>query len=255
MSDWRNHVADNLWIRDYLAQMDDLCESVMGLRDFDDAVCVAFDGKLVASTDGPYDKRLVMKSALIHSATDVVVKGAKPVFALDNLCGTMEDVREMLSSLRHQALEMQIPILGGNTKVESTKPTASITVFGCMVTEEPIRDCCAKRGDLVGLLGEPIWGDRNERIKKAITLFSTWYELLESVTISSSKDVTKGGLHAAAYEMQHKSNTKFEIGDLSLPLRKNLDNFIFTFSEADLKEVKRVCSLNKCEFQQIGVVC
>jgi len=65
------------WIRELLEPMDALADPVMGVRDWDDAVCVGFEGGLLASSDGPYTKRLVLKSALVHAATDVVVKGGR----------------------------------------------------------------------------------------------------------------------------------------------------------------------------------
>ena len=77
------------WIREEFIMMDDLINPIMGIKDWDDSCAVEFSGKLVVSTDGPYKKRLVMKSALIHAATDVIVKGAKPLFALDTLIGTV----------------------------------------------------------------------------------------------------------------------------------------------------------------------
>jgi len=98
------YVKDIEWIRDALISMDKLCKPVMGIKDWDDAVAVSFGGKkLVASVDGPYTKRLVLKSALIHAATDVVVKGARPLFALDTVIGPKRDVEEMVHSLKNQA--------------------------------------------------------------------------------------------------------------------------------------------------------
>jgi selenophosphate synthetase-related protein len=83
------HVKSIEWIREELLEMDSLIHPVMGIASWDDSVVVDFGNKrLVASVDGPYKKRLVMKSALIHSATDVVVKGARPLFALDTVTGS-----------------------------------------------------------------------------------------------------------------------------------------------------------------------
>ena len=99
------------WLRDDFSEMDDMINPIMGIRDWDDSCVLEFFGKIVASTDGPYAKRLVMKSALIHAATDVVVKGAKPLFALDTLIGTESEIKEMAHSLKTQAIAMKIPIL------------------------------------------------------------------------------------------------------------------------------------------------
>ncbi|MBU4202113.1 MAG: hypothetical protein KKB85_03065, partial [Candidatus Altiarchaeota archaeon] len=85
----KKHVESILWLRDELLEMDSMAKPLMGIEDWDDSVAVEFPGsKLVISVDGPYAKRLVMKSALIHASTDVVVNGAKPLFALDTVIGT-----------------------------------------------------------------------------------------------------------------------------------------------------------------------
>ena len=94
----KKYVLSLEWIRSELLDMDRLINPVLGIRDWDDATCIKFGNKkLIASIDGPYTKRLVMKSALIHATTDIVVKGAKPLFALDSLIGTQQDVSEMIS--------------------------------------------------------------------------------------------------------------------------------------------------------------
>jgi selenophosphate synthetase-related protein len=249
------YVKDIEWIRDRLATMDDMLHPIMGARDWDDAVCVDFKGKLVASTDGPYTKRLVMKSALIHAATDVLAKGAKPLFALDNLIGSRKDVEEMLDSLRIQADTVGIPILGGNTFFEDSEPLCSITVIGQLLTSEPIRDRGATKGDLIALVGEPLWGEREDRMKLAKIMFDTWYDALTKVVFTSAKDVTKGGLISVVYEMEKKSGKKFRLEE-SLPfhMSRNLDNFIVTLDEKQYTKLEKVCAKHGCMVVRIGRV-
>lgn len=249
------YVTSIAWIRDELMVMDELADPVLGVSDWDDAVCIDFGSeRLVVSVDGPYAKRLVLKSALIHAATDVVVKGAKPLFALDTVIGTREEVYEMVESLKKQALAMGIPILGGNTLYEDVEPRANLTVVGKLVIDEPIRDSASQSGDVIALIGEPIWGEQEERIRKARRLFDSWFSILDAgVTINAAKDVTKGGLVSVVYEMAGKSGKKFRLNDdLSYPMTRNMDNFIVTLPEKAFTGIQEICS--DCRVEKIGVV-
>ncbi|HHQ45033.1 MAG TPA: hypothetical protein ENN13_02735 [Candidatus Altiarchaeales archaeon] len=243
------------WIREIFLPMDDIANPVMGIREWDDSVCIEFCGRLLASCDGPYTKRLVMKSALVHAATDVVVKGGKPLFALDCVIGGRPDVEEMIDSLNIQALSLDIPILGGNTLFEDVEPRASLTVVGELLLDAPIRDSTAVSGDLIALLGEPVWGERVERLEIAKRMFEAWFKIIEEVEINSSKDVTKGGLSSCIAEMEEKSGKKFKlIGNIPYPLGRNLDNFLVTLSEKEFEKLKEVCGENKCRLEKIGFV-
>ncbi len=245
------------FLRDLYLEMDDLINPVMGIRDWDDSVCLeSLKGKLLVSTDGPYTKRLVMKSALIHASTDVAVKGGKPLFCLDALIGNEGEVREMAESLKKQALAMNIPVLGGNTLIEDVEPRCCITVVGELLLTEPVRDSGAQKGDKLLILGEPIWGGQEERIEKAKNLFKTWYSILDSgIEINASKDVTKGGLIPTVYEMSQKSGREFKLDDgLKLPLTRNMDNFLISVPEEAAGEITEVCRINKCEYYRIGSV-
>jgi selenophosphate synthetase-related protein len=247
--------ADIAWIRDALLGMDDIARPVMGIWDWDAAACVEFEGRLVASTDGPYAKRLVMRSALVHAATDVAVKGARPLFALDNMAGPRGDVEEMVLSLRVQAEVIGVPVLGGNTMIGDVVPNCCITVIGRLLTAEPIRDRGAKPGDAAALVGEPLWGKREERLKKAKTLLEAWYEALGKVRFSSSKDVTKGGLAGAVREMEGKSGTGFRLdGGIPYHMGRNLDNFLVTLPESEYAILEGVCARRGCPLLRIGKV-
>lgn len=253
----KKHVESILWLRDELLGMDSIAKPLMGIRDWDDSVAVEFGGKkLIVSVDGPYTKRLVMKSALIHASTDVVVKGARPLFALDTVIGTEEEIREMVQSLKRQALAMEIPILGGNTFFEETEPRCSLTVVGELLTDEPIRDSTAKRGDILLLIGEPLWGEQEERIEKAKVMFRTWFQILEKgIKIHASKDVTKGGLISAIYEMEKKSGLKFKLDDNTpVSTTRNLDNFLVAVSPDNHKEIEAIAKKNGCAIYKIGSI-
>ena len=256
MDSVEKYVKSVEWIRDLLLGMDEKVRPIMGVKEWDDAVCVRFSGKLVASVDGPYTKRLVMKSALIHAATDVVVKGAKPLFALDTVVGSKSDVEDMVESLKVQAEAMGIPLIGGNTLFEEVEPRCSLMVVGKLVIEKPIRDSTARKGDVIALLGEPIWGEREERIRIARKLFATWFTALGTgIAPRASKDVTKGGLVSVVYEMEKKSKRKFKLDEsLPYPVTRNLDNFIITLNEREYAKLEEIAGKKKCRIEKIGVV-
>ena len=251
------HVASIEWIRDALLGMDALAKPVMGIRDWDDAVIINIGGKkVIASTDGPYKKRLVTKSALIHASTDVIVKGGKPLFALDNLSGPEDDIKEMLFALKKQALGIELPILGGNTMPVEGEPLCSLTVIGELILDEPIRDSGAKKGDVLMVLGEPIWGEMDERIRKAKVLFKAWNSILEAgIVIHAAKDVTKGGLVSSVYEVCTKSKVDYSLEkNIPYSLTRNLDNFLISISEKNVSKIEKICSKNKCPAVRVGSV-
>jgi hypothetical protein len=245
---------DVRWLREVFIDFDKISRPIMGISDWDDAACVKVGGKkLILSCDGPYKKRLVMKSALIHAATDVVVKGARPLFALDTLSGPEKEVKEMAQSLRKQGLEMGIPIIGGNTNLEG-EPLASIFVVGELVLEEPIRDSTAKSGDVLLLIGEPIWGEQKERFKKAKNLFACWFKIIKSCKISAAKDVTKGGLALTAAEIAGKSGLRAELFDVRIHKYRNLDNFLAAADEKNAAKIKGICKRCKCPVVEAGLL-
>lgn len=251
------------WIREEFLCMDELSDSIlMGISDWDDAACFDFGGsKLVVSTDGPYTKRLVMKSALVHAATDVLVKGAKPLFALDNLTGNIDDLRDMVGALKKQSLSMNIPLIGGNTRVEDVPAACTITVLGELLFDEPIRDRGAKESDIVMVVGKPIWGEMDERLENAKILFDTWFEILgriskNKLTVNSAKDITKGGIFPAIHEIFTKSKLKFipdkDFENFPYSRTRNLDNFLLTAPAEDCSVISGICEGNGCPVVVIG---
>jgi len=253
----KKYVTSIEWLRTLFLDFDKTAKPIMGIKDWDDAVCVKFGNKkLVVSVDGPYTKRLIMKSALIHASTDVVVKGARPLFALDTLIGNEPEIKEMTKSLKKQGKAMNLPILGGNTLFEDTEPRCNLTVVGELLTKKPIRDCNAKKGDVLALIGEPIWGSQNDRIKIAKKLFSTWFEILDhGIRINAAKDVTKGGLIPTLYEISTKSRVKVKLEkEIPFSMTRNLDNFLVSTDEKEIKKIEKICKSKDCTFVRIGNV-
>ena len=250
------YVDSILFIREYLKDLDSIINPILGIKDWDDSACIKFGNeKLVVSIDGPYTKRLVMKSALVHATTDVVVKGAVPLFAMDSMIGNRNDVEDMIKSLKIQAEKLKIPILGGNTLLEDSEPRCTICVIGKLLLEEPIRDSTSMSNDILVLLGEPIWGEQAERLEKALKLFDCWFSIIKEVKINAAKDVTKGGLLSCIHEMEMKSGLKFELfGNIELPLTRNLDNFLISIRENNFHRIKKIAAKKKCPVKKIGFV-
>jgi uncharacterized protein len=151
---------------------------------------------------------------------------------------------------------MEIPILGGNTLFEDeAEPRCSLTVVGELLLDEPIRDSGAKKGDVILLLGEPIWGEQDERIKKAEKLISTWYKILEEVKVHAAKDVTKGGLVSTLHEVSEKCGHKFRINEeVPYPMTRNLDNFLVFVSKEECEELEKISAKECCPIHLIGSV-
>lgn len=246
---------------------DSLGSEILGLLDRDDAICLPFDkSRILFSADGPYAKRLVMLSALIHASTDILAKGGKPLFALDCLSGSEEDVLEMAKALAIQSKEMDIPILGGNTNCPHDKgsimrfngdPCASIFICGKLLLDEPLRQSGAKSGDELLLFGEPLWGESKERLTKAKKLFSDWYILLDEIrygkiAVNSAKDVTKGGIKETAKEIADASGLDFEIFEVHLHLTRNLDCFLISADKKNASVIKTLCQRLGCPILEVG---
>jgi len=152
-------------------------------------------------------------------------------------------------------LQMEIPILGGNTFFEETEPRCSLTVVGELLVDEPIRDSTTQKGDTILLIGEPLWGEQEERIEKAKVMFKTWFDIIKEVEIHASKDVTKGGLISAIYEMEKKSGLKFTLDDnIPVSTTRNLDNFLVAVSPGDYEKIGAIAEKNGCAIYRIGSI-
>jgi selenophosphate synthetase-related protein len=135
---------------------------------------------------------------------------------------------------------MNIPILGGNTNLEG-EAEANIFVVGELLRDEPIRQSGGKKGDKLLLLGEPIWGEQEERFEKAKRLFSDWYSMLGKADIHAAKDVTKGGLKLTAKEIADSSGCELELkSGLDIHMTRNLDNFLLA---VDAKNADKISTI------------
>jgi len=112
------------------------------------------------------------------------------------------------------------------------------------------------QGDCLVLIGEPVWGGRRERIEKAKALFLSWFRILGSgADIHASKDVTKGGLISAVYEICRKSGRDYEFReDIPFSLTRNLDNFLICVSGKDMPVIEKICRNSGIPCHIVGAV-
>ena len=138
---------------------------------------------------------------------------------------------------------------------EDAAPSCNITIVGELIVDKPIRDSGAQSGDLLVLVGEPIWGTQKQRLEKAKNIFRTWFEIIHNIRINAAKDVTKGGLIATLQEISEKSGVGFKLEEeIPFPMTRNLDNFLVSISPDDYTTLETICKKEKCWIAKIGDV-
>ena len=252
-----NHLLETNYPRRAFWHFDDLIDDLKsGIKAGDDAVVIK---NMVINMEGPYPLKLGAKTALIHTACDVVAMGAKPKFALNAIqARDEEEIRLAVDGLRRQSIGLDIPIVGGNTQtVEGLKSCISVAVFGELIDEDLIvRDGGAKEGDLLIMLGDPVEGDVGERIYKAKKKFNTYLEILESgIKINACKDASRGGWLSNLLEMLIKAKKGAEIKSLPYPrATRHLGTYIISVPEEEYEKVVDIALKNKCPVVLFGRV-
>src|SRR3989338_11032219 len=140
--------------------------------------------------EGPYPLKIGRKTGLIHTCCDIVVMGAKPLFALDSLqVDSLDEAEEVAIDIKKQSDGLGVPIIGGNTQMESALiPCISFVVVGELI-KKPIPDSGSMEDDRIIMLGEIMEGETGERIYRAKTKFETFTDLIKNdIDIHSAKD-------------------------------------------------------------------
>lgn len=106
------HGGETNLVRKTFWAMDEKVENLsFGIRQGDDAVIVS---DMVFNMEGPYPLKIGRKTGLIHTCSDVVVMGARPLFALNAMqVGSIEEAEEVVKDLKKQSDGLGVPILGG----------------------------------------------------------------------------------------------------------------------------------------------
>ncbi len=252
-----NHILETNYPRKAFWHFDDLVENLKcGIKAGDDAIVV---NNFVLNMEGPYPLKLGSKTALIHTACDVVAMGAKPKFALNAIQAKNEDeIKYAVNGLRKQSIGLEIPIIGGNTQtIEELKSCISVAVFGELIKDDLIiRDSGAKEGDLLVMLGDPVEGDVGERIYKAKKKFDTYLEILnKNIKINACKDASRGGWLGNLLEMLIKSKKGANIYSLPYPrATRYLGTYILAVPEEEYKKVVDIAVKNRCPLILFGKI-
>jgi selenophosphate synthetase-related protein len=249
------HMCETNQIRKVFWHMDEKVEKLRyGIQQGDDSIIV---GKLVVNMEGPYPMKIGRKTGLIHTCSDIVVMGAKPLFALNSMqVSSMEEAKEISLDIKKQSLGLNVPVVGGNTQTENlVSPCVSFTVVGKLINKE-IPDSGVKEKDKILMLGEPVEGDIGERVFKAKTKFETFFELIsKGIEIHASKDCSRGGWFGNLTELLVKSKRGIKITSIPYPrLTRYMGNYLVGIPENEVKEVIEIATKHKCPVVEIGIV-
>ncbi|WP_457620150.1 AIR synthase related protein [Methanopyrus sp.] len=253
------HIEETNFCRRLLREVPEEWKTIIGPLQGDDATVIEVDGEqLVINMEGPYPAKIGRKTAIIHSAADVVVTGGEPIVAFDAVQAESEEqAEEILEDLRKQAEGLGIKILGGNTQSHpDLVPCVSVTVIGRLITDEPIPDGTAREGDALVFLGEPVHGDVGDRVHKAKVKFNAFLRFLrEGVDVSAAKDASRGGVLGNLLEMMGKAKKGVELRSMPYPTWTGyLGIFMVCIDPNDVERAAEIAFEEGCPFTVAGEV-
>ncbi|HIP17698.1 MAG TPA: hypothetical protein EYG76_05335 [Methanothermococcus okinawensis] len=248
------HMMESNYPRKKLWNMDSKVKDLIsGIRTGDDGVVV---GRNVINMEGPYPLKLGSKTALIHTSCDIVAMGAKPLYAMNAIqAQNKEEIKIAIDGLKKQSLNLNIPIIGGNTQTEETlKSCISVVVFGELLGDKIIKDGGSKVGDVVFMLGHPVEGDIGDRIQRAKNKYDTFLKILnEGIEINACKDASRGGWLCNILEMIVKAKVGIEITAIPYPRStRYLGTYLVSTDEENLKEIVKIAIDNRCPMIPFG---
>jgi uncharacterized protein len=250
-----DHLGETNPVRKVFWQMDEkVANLVEGIRQGDD--CVIIGDKLV-NMEGPYPLKIGMKTGLIHTCSDIVVSGGKPLYAFNAMqVDSVEQGVEVSEMVKKQADGVGCPILGGNTQLENgLKPCISFLVFGELITKKPIFDSTAEPGNAMVIIGEPLEGEVGERIRIAKEKFSTFQAIMKKLPIYAAKDASRGGWFGNLLEMMVNPQTGFKITSVPYPsFGRYMGNYLTCIDEKDLDTVTEMGHKFGCPVTRVGEV-
>jgi selenophosphate synthetase-related protein len=250
-----NHMLETHKIRKSLWHMDtQVKDLVYGIRQGDDAVIV---GDLVVNMEGPYPIKTGRKTGLIHTCSDVVVMGGRPLFALNSMqVDSVEEAAAVVEDVKKQGTGLGVPVIGGNTQLEKTlKPCISFTVVG-RLAGRPVADAGCVAGDRILMLGEIVEGDIGERVYRAKVKYDTFLRMLEEgVVVNAAKDASRGGWFGNLVEMLVKSRRGIRLKGIPYPeVSRYMGTFLVSVPEDEVDRVVELASERKCPVVDVGVV-
>jgi len=249
------HMLETNSIRRIYWHMDERVDGLLyGIRQGDDAVVV---GDLVVNMEGPYPMKIGRKTGLIHTCSDIVVMGGKPLFGLNSMqVNSIKEAEEVSEDIKKQSLGLGVPIVGGNTQMENELlPCVSFTVIGKLI-DKPIPDAGAKAGDRILMLGEIVEGTIGERVYRAKTKYNTFMEVMENkIRVNASKDCSRGGWFGNLAEILVKSRKGIEITSIPYPeVSRYMGTYLLSVPKKDVPRVVQIAAKNKCPVVDVGTV-
>jgi len=249
------HISETNPIRKAFWHMDKRVKKLItGVQQGDDAIIV---GDMIYNMEGPYPLKIGMKTGLIHTCSDIVVMGGKPLFAFDSMqVDSVEQSGEVAEALKKQSEGLGVPLIGGNTQLESDlTPCVSFCVVGKLESGKIVPDSTAKAGDTLIMLGQPVEGGIGERVARAKRKFETFLDIIENVDAHASKDASRGGWFGNLVEMMLKSKRGFKIVSIPFPsFSRYLGTYMISVSKNDKEKVISIAAKHSCPAIEMGQV-
>ncbi len=249
------HLLETAGVRRKFWHMDEKVKDLKyGIRQGDDAVIV---GDTVINMEGPYPLKTGRKTGLIHTCSDVVIMGGRPLYGFNSMqVDSVKQAEEVAEDLKKQAMGLNVPMIGGNTQLENDLiPCISFTVVGKLL-KDPIPDGGARIGDRVLMLGTILDGEIGERIYRANVKFNTYLELVEKgVIIHAAKDASRGGWFSNLVEMMVKAQRGVDITGIPYPrITRYMGTYMLCVPQKEVEKIVDICAKNKCPLIEFAKV-
>jgi len=244
------HSGESNKIRKAFWYMDEKVENLLfGIRQGDDAIVVK---DMVFNMEGPYPLNIGRKTGLIHTTSDIVVMGAKPLYGFDAMqAKNLKEAEDAAEDIKKQSDGINVPIVGGNTQcLKNLESCVSFFVVGKMI--KPIPDSNLQENDKIYILGEAIEGEIGDRVKKANTKFETFLDMIEKTEINAAKDCSRGGWFGNLTEMLIKSKKGIIINNIPYTeFSKYMGNYLISTKDEGVIDI---AMQHKCPITEIGIV-
>lgn len=250
-----DHMMETNSIRRTFWHMDERVEKLLfGIRQGDDAVVV---GDTVVNMEGPYPMKIGRKTGLIHTCSDIVVMGGRPLYAFNSMqVDSIKQAEEVCEDIKKQSLGLGVPVVGGNTQMENDlNPCVSFTVVG-KILREPVADSGARIGDKIIMLGDVVEGEIGERVYRAKTKFETFLEILDNgISVHASKDCSRGGWFGNLTELLVKSKRGARITSIPYPrITRYMGTYLICVPKSEADDVVSVAAKLRCPVVEVGTV-
>lgn len=220
-----------------LQQADDAAKGMPRLEEW----AVATDAHVVKPLQFPGGN--IGKLAVLGATNDLAVAGARPKFVTMNWLLeeglSIQILRDMVRSAADTARDLGVVIVAGDTKViergKADQIFISTTAIGEVLPEwslGPERispgDAILVSGDigrhgLAVLLAREELALKSDIVSDCAPLFPVIEELYKNgIAVQAMRDLTRGGLAAAVWELAHQSGTEFLLTESDLPVTSSV---------------------------------